>query len=266
MEEKGDGYRMEKNLVRIALAQTRFPKSLVDGEDLIARGISQAADQGSAIVCFPEAVLPGLRGVGFDVEPYDHEAMQAVLKRICELAASRRIAVVLPTEWRGEGGMELAAFVISADGELLGRQTKNQLDPDEEPFGYNPGVGRTLFEIEGLKFGIVICHEGWRYPETVRWAARRGADIVFHPQFTPAVPNPEFYIGAMACRSGENQIYFASVNFALKGQQVVTSLISPAGETLASASPEVDELIVYDIDPAQATRRLAGRLRPELLG
>ena len=35
-----------------------------------------------------------------------------------------------------------------------------------------------------MKFGVAICHEGWRYPETVRWAASRGARIVFHPQHT----------------------------------------------------------------------------------
>jgi len=39
-----------------------------------------------------------------------------------------------------------------------------------------------------LTFGIAICHEGWRYPETVRWAARRGAQIVFHPKFHEAEP------------------------------------------------------------------------------
>ncbi len=32
-----------------------------------------------------------------------------------------------------------------------------------------------------MKFGVAICHEGWRYPETVRWAAVRGAKVVFHP-------------------------------------------------------------------------------------
>jgi len=35
-----------------------------------------------------------------------------------------------------------------------------------------------------VKFGVAICHEGWRYPETVRWAAVRGAKIVFHPHHT----------------------------------------------------------------------------------
>jgi hypothetical protein len=31
---------------------------------------------------------------------------------------------------------------------------------------------------------VAICHEGWRYPETVRWAAVRVAKIVFHPHHT----------------------------------------------------------------------------------
>ena len=39
-----------------------------------------------------------------------------------------------------------------------------------------------------LTFGVAICHEGWRYPETVRWAARRGAHVVFHPHFHQAEP------------------------------------------------------------------------------
>lgn len=33
-----------------------------------------------------------------------------------------------------------------------------------------PGETRQIFEAGGVRFGIAICHEGWRYPETVRWA------------------------------------------------------------------------------------------------
>jgi hypothetical protein len=39
-----------------------------------------------------------------------------------------------------------------------------------------------------LTFGVVICHEGWRYPERVRWAVRRGAQLVFHPHAHVAEP------------------------------------------------------------------------------
>jgi predicted amidohydrolase len=45
-----------------------------------------------------------------------------------------------------------------------------------------------MFQAGPLTFGIVICHEGWRYPETVRWAARRGAHVVFHPHAHVAEP------------------------------------------------------------------------------
>ena len=42
--------------------------------------------------------------------------------------------------------------------------------------------------LEGaLTFGVAICHEGWRYPETVRWAARRGAHVVVQFESTPNI-------------------------------------------------------------------------------
>ena len=39
-----------------------------------------------------------------------------------------------------------------------------------------------MFQAGPLTFGIVMCREGWRYPETVRWAASRGVHVVFHPR------------------------------------------------------------------------------------
>jgi hypothetical protein len=45
-----------------------------------------------------------------------------------------------------------------------------------------------MFHAGPLTFGVVIGHEGWRYPETVRWAVRRGAHLVVHPHFHVAAP------------------------------------------------------------------------------
>ena len=127
---------------------------------------------------------------------------------------------------RTEAGRQVAAVVIDRDGAVLGAQTKNQLDPTEDA-PYVPGNTRQLFEVDGVKFGIAICHEGFRYPETVRWAATRGARVVFHPHLTgsdrqglrlerwgdPAAP---YYEQATRLRALENTIYFASVNYALR--------------------------------------------------
>ena len=104
---------------------------------------------------------------------------------IAEAAARADVAVVLGTERISNEGVLATALVINRDGTVAGFQDKVQLDPSEDTI-YAPGSGRQIFESGPLKFGVVICHEGWRYPETVRWAARRGAHIVFHPQFHEA--------------------------------------------------------------------------------
>ncbi|CAM3428318.1 carbon-nitrogen hydrolase family protein [Paenibacillus lupini] len=251
--------------MRIGLAQTQFPHSAADGLTQVIEQIEQASQQNCDLICFPESIIPGLRGVGYEVEDYDHKFQQSAIAEVREHARQAGVAVILPMEWQDELGLHLVAFVIDEQGELLGYQTKNQIDPGEDFFGYVAGEGRHLFEFKQIKFGIVICHEGWRYPETVRWAAVRGASIVFHPQFTGDVDNPEFYNQAMIGRSTENNIYFASVNYALDNQKSSSALISPLGERLCAAPLGEEALLVYDIDPSQATRLLASRFRADLL-
>lgn len=250
--------------MRVALAQTRFPQSVTEGARIVLTAITEAAQQQCDIICFPESIVPGLRGVGYSVEPYDHDRMIYILDQVRLHAQDSGVAVILPLEWQDDLGLHIVAFMISESGEILGYQVKNQYDPDEDKFGYTPGNSREVFEIKGVTLGIVICHEGWRYPETVRWAARRGASIVFHPQFTGEVSNPEFFKSAMVCRSEENNIFFASVNYSLESQNVTTALISPLGERLAVADPGQEQLLVWDIEPNQASRLLASRFNPEL--
>lgn len=251
--------------MKIGLAQVRFPQSASEGLEIVKEMIQEASEKNCTIICFPESIIPGLRGVGYEVEPYNHEVQIKAIETVRELAKIYRLTVILPMEWEDELGLHLVAFVIDEEGEILGYQIKNQIDPTEDLFGYVAGEGRVLFEIKDVKFGIVICHEGWRYPETVRWAARKGASIVFHPQYTGEVNNPEFFNGAMVCRSLENNIYFASVNYSLDNQECTTSLISPAGERLLVAESGKQELLIYDIEPKVASRLLATRFRGDLL-
>jgi len=97
------------------------------------------------------------------------------------------MTVVLGTERVVNGALFATALVIGRGGEIAGFQDKVQVDPSEDGL-YSPGSGRRVFQTGPLTFGVAICHEGWRYPETVRWAARHGAHIVFHPHFHEAEP------------------------------------------------------------------------------
>jgi len=257
----------------VALASPRIATTLDDGLDKIKRLLSEASTQGAQIVCFPEAYLPGLRGQDFEVLPFDETQQQRVLQAVAEWSKMFGVATILGMERLTPVGRQIAAFVIDARGQFQGYQTKNQLDPSEDRF-YVPGNSRRLFEVNGTKFGIAICHEGWRYPETVRWAAVRGAKIVFHPQHTGnekqgvrltqwgAAAGP-YYEKAMMMRSRENTIYFASVNYALCFQESATSLIAPSGECQAYLPYGQEGVLVQPIKVEEATGLLAARYAPE---
>jgi len=257
----------------IALASPRIASTLDEGLEKIERSLSEASAKGAAVVCFPEAYLPGLRGVGIDVLPFDPEREERVLRAVAQWARAHSVAVILGMERLVAAGRQNVAAVIDEQGNIQGFQTKNQLDPSEDRF-YVPGATRQLFEIKGLKFGVAICHEGWRYPETVRWAAVRGAAVVFHPQHTGSdregirltewgAADAPYYEKAMMMRSKENTIYFASVNYAMRFQESATSLIAPSGVCQAYLPYGQEGILTAALDVNQATGLLAARYAPE---
>jgi predicted amidohydrolase len=257
----------------IALASPAIATTVDDGLDKIKSLLAEAAVQDAAIVCFPEAYVPGLRGQDFEVPPFDPTQQERALQTVAQWARTYAVATILGIERVTEAGRQIAAFVIDAQGRIQGFQTKNQLAPTEDPF-YVPGSTRRLFEINGTKFGVAICHEGWRYPETVRWAAVRGAKIVFHPHHTGSdregiqltewgSASAPFYERAMMMRSLENTIYFASVNYALRFQESATCLITPAGQCQAYLPYGQEGVLVQRIAVEEATGLLAARYAPE---
>ncbi|HUL80238.1 MAG TPA: carbon-nitrogen hydrolase family protein [Vicinamibacteria bacterium] len=256
--------------MRIALAQVPHPMSFGAGMEAVRKGIAAAAAARARLVCFPECCLKGMRGTGFPVEALTREEHDLALAQVREEAAAHRIHVVLPTERPEDGACQNVAYVVRADGAVQGYQTKNQIPLEEETL-FEPGLTRRLFQTDELRVGVVICHEGWRYPETVRWAAARGASLVLHPNFcggpgTPGDPparGMSFYEKAMACRAGENHVFFASVNFALPVQECATALMSPDGECVATGPLHDEALVVADVDPAAATGYLARRFAPD---
>lgn len=257
----------------IALASPRVAASIDEGLKKTRLLMRDAAARGAKIVCFPEAHLPGLRGLDFEVPSFDETQQQRVLAAASQCARDLGIAVILGMEWLADSQRRIAAVVFNASGALQGVQTKNQLDPSEES-NYAPGETRRLFEIDGLTFGIAICHEGFRYPETVRWAASRGAKIVFHPHCTgsdhtgkpltewgsPAAP---YYERAVMCRALENTIYVGSVNYAFRNQESATAFIGPSGECVAHLPYGEEGVLAHDIDTRSATGLLASRYAPD---
>jgi predicted amidohydrolase len=256
---------------RIALANTRYPETPEESVALAEQAVTKAGAEGAGILCFPECFVPGYRGLGKAPPPPDPQFLEGAWAAIAEAAAKARVAVVLGTERVAEGSLIATALVINPDGTTAGFQDKVQIDPSEEGT-YTPGSSRQVFQTGELTFGIAICHEGWRYPETVRWAARHGAQVVFHPHFHMAEPGSyrpasfadpanSFHEKAALCRATENTCYFATVNYASDGSPTTSAVVRPDG-TLLSYQPYGQEgLLIADLDLAAATGLLAKRYR-----
>ncbi|MDO6431124.1 carbon-nitrogen hydrolase family protein [Flavitalea sp. BT771] len=262
--------------MKIAVASPPFPGSVNDGLYWLEKLVKEASAQQADIICFPESYLPGYPGMGYTPEDRTEENLRSALDKVCRIAAENSIAIIIPMDWHHADGLLNVAHVVSGTGEILGYQTKNQLDPTEDHF-WTAGTTRHIFEVKGVKFGITICHEGFRYPESVRWAAQHDARIVFHPHFVGSnteglsltewgsKENP-YYEKAMMMRALENTIFFASSNYASRYPDSASSIIAPDGTCIAHVAYGEPGIAVADIDIALATGLLAKRFKNELYG
>jgi predicted amidohydrolase len=260
------------NTFRIALANIRFPVTREESVTLAEQAIAEASHGGAEVVCFPECFVPGYRAINKQVAPPDTAFLERAWSTISAAAAKANLTVILGTERMVDGGVVPTALVINRDGTTAGFQDKVQLDPSEDAI-YAPGSGRQVFENGRLKFGVVICHEGWRYPETVRYAAQRGAHVVFHPQFHEAEPGSyrpttfadpanTFHEKAVLCRAAENSCYFATVNYAGAGSPTTSAVVQPDGTLLCYQPYGKEGLLFADLDLSAATGLLASRYKP----
>lgn len=260
-------------MFRIALANIRFPDTPDDSVTLAEEAIARAHRERARIICFSECFVPGYRGLGKQIPPPNPAFLERAWSNIAAAAAEANLAVILGTERVVDDAVLISALVINRDGTIAGFQDKVQLDPSEDTI-YSPGSTRQVFETDGVKFGVVICHEGWRYPETVRWAVRRGAQIVFHPHFhqhepgeympsTYGDPANSFHEKAALCRAAENNCYFATVNYASAGSPTTSAVVRPDGNLLTYHPYGEEGLLFADLDLTEATGLLASRYKPQ---
>ena len=259
--------------VRIALANVPVATTPDESVLLATSTIADAGWQGALVVCFPECFIPGYRWPGTTTPPPDPAFLERALSEVASAAKDAGITVILGTERLTNRGLQIAVCVINPDGTIAGWQEKVQLDPSEDAVYPAFGSERRIFTAGPLTFGVVICHEGWRYPETVRWAARRGAQVVFHPHAHVAEPGSyrpttfadpcnSFHEKALLCRAAENTVYIAAANYASDGTPTTATIVRPDGTVLAYQPYGVEGLLIATLDLSDATGLLASRYRP----
>jgi predicted amidohydrolase len=106
-----------------------------------------------------------------------------------------------------------------------------------------------------VKIGMLVCFDHF-FPEASRSLALHGAQIICHPSnlvmvhahtnsITRAVENRVFWI--LANRTGSETLGKRTLAFNGRSQ-----IVAPDGRVLGRAGPDSDELLIVEIDPAEA--------------
>lgn len=201
--------------MKLALWQTvGFPADVAANLEALEQAVQAAAVAGASLLLCPECWLCGYNigsAVADLAEPRDGVSGE----RIAAIARHHRVAIAYGYAEREStsGHVYNAAQVFGPEGQRLAHYRKTHLFGPNERASYTAGDRfEPPFELEGIRFGLLICYDV-EYPEAVRSLALQGADAVLVPTALTeeATTIPEFIVPA---RSAENQIFIAYCNHA----------------------------------------------------
>ena len=151
-----------------------------------------------------------------------------------------------------EGDAVYNSAVIVGPNGFVGRYRKAHLfDTEKEIF--QPGNTQLeVFDLGFARVGVMICFD-WRFPETARTLALKGADIIAHPANLVLTHCPQ----AMITRCLENGVFIVTADRVggeerISGQPLKfmgqSQVVDPLGEVLYRASLTEEEVHVVEID------------------
>jgi predicted amidohydrolase len=164
--------------LRLAVAQSMVPSDPTEPRNLRSSGaeiralMREASAAGARLVQFPEGAItyPGKyvmsasgpdRLSGADWTRAAWEVLHEEAEAIAELAGELGIWTVFGSIHRltGANRPHNSLYVVSDQGELVGRYDKRYLSHTEVSYLYTPGTAPLVFEVDGFRFGCVLCIE-----------------------------------------------------------------------------------------------------------
>ncbi len=253
-------------VTRVALLQLELKDSPDDAMAHALRLLQQVGAANSEIVCLPEQWYPK------PLESIDE------LKPIQDMAKQYKMVVIAGAFFEhlyetndessnsssdAESSVYISAPVIGPDGNIIDRQLKLH------PFGRELGLVRAgrrirIFEYNGVRFGIGICHDVV-FPEVARLAVKNGADMLFFPSKIVNEGLEPWHIYVKA-RALENRVPVVAPNLCSKEYGGMSMIVDLAyNESLDIVLPYVvtasagEHVLISDID-LELSRRVR-RLR-----
>ncbi|MEV4741511.1 carbon-nitrogen hydrolase family protein [Streptomyces sp. NPDC049555] len=156
----------------IASAQfTAAPCAIEANAARMAGLVTEAGEQGAALVVFPELALTGyeLGATAAAVTPDDPRLTP--VRDACRAAGVAAVVNCIAP------GPTITSYVYGPDGALLTRYAKQHLTPDEQAAGFVAGGSDGRFALDGITFALAICYDA-HFPDLAARAATDGCAVL----------------------------------------------------------------------------------------
>ena len=269
---------------RIALAQINVTVGDFAGNAARIVDAARAAHaDGAQLLITPELALSGYPPEDLLLRPAFYSASDAAL---AELAAQLRpfegLAVLVGHPWRagadGNANRPIGRDVPPVDtynaaslvvgGAVVGTALKQEL-PNSDVFDerryFASGAEPFVFELNGVKYGVVICEDAW-HPRAAQLAKQAGAQVLIVPNGSPFHMNKEAVRrDIVRARTREKGLPAIYVNLVGGQDELVFdggSFVLDADGALVARMPQFETgHAIVEFDGA---RPLPGAIAPEL--
>jgi len=237
--------------MKIGIAQIDCDPGNVDANlEKISLFVDKAQKQNCRMVVFPEMV-----DTGYQMDAIRRSASvwnSGPFNTLKNLAAENNLYIAAGISEQVEEQIYNSMAVFSPERGLMAKYRKIHLadyPPLNEGSEIVPGNELVWVEIEGFKFGLMICYD-LRFPEMSRSLAVNGADVLLLVSAWP-FPRNVHYDLLTRTRAVENQAYFIAANRTGKDGSFhfcgSSRIADPFGIMVASSAEEREEMIVGEL-------------------
>lgn len=223
-------------LFRMAIAQLPITGDARQNGAEVRQAMRQASAGGARLVQFPEGMLSGYaKNPIMDWAEVDWQIVREELEAVMALAAELKIWVVLgsahpltPPHWPHN-----SLYIISDDGTLANRYDKRIVSHTEVTRFYTPGYEPVVFEIDGFRFGCIICVE-INFPKLFTEYEELGIDCLL----MSAYPVDAIFYTKLRGYAAIHCYWVSLSSPSETADLMMSGIIGPDGETLSHIETE----------------------------
>jgi predicted amidohydrolase len=266
---------------KITIATCQFPvgSDVQSNAAYIQMQMRIARSRNADIAHFSECSLSGYAGMDFDgFQTREEHQLVGCLQQIEDLASDLNLWVIVGSHHHesGMGKPYNSLYVINPEGEMTVRYDKRLLtggDVGSDQQYYTPGIHPVTFSLNGIRCGLLICHE-WRYGELYRQYERLGTQLIFQSWYDGKMTYPEYQdkgqnlgeviVGTVRGNAANNHLWISASNTSKKESCFPAFVVRPDGAITSRLRRNETGVLITPVDTSQHFEDPSGHLRDSL--